>query len=130
MLFVLLPLVDLLLLLEVGSFLGVVPTVVLTLLTGFFGAWLVRREGRRVWFGWRQSLVTCTPPKHGLVDGALVLVGAVLLLTPGVLTDLLGLVLLLPWTRRPIGERVRVRIDRAIASREWRMTAGRWPRQD
>jgi UPF0716 protein FxsA len=115
--FVVLPLADLFLLLKMGSLVGFPATVGLTVLTGMAGAWLVRREGRRVWTGWSQALKTMSRPEYGLVDGALVLLGAALLVAPGVLTDLVGLAFLMPWSRRWIAARVRSSIDRRIEAR-------------
>jgi UPF0716 protein FxsA len=116
LIFVVLPLADLFLLLEVGSVLGFPATVALTVVTGVLGAWLVRREGRRVWLAWRRALGSMTPPEHGLVEGALVLLGGALLLTPGVLTDVVGIVFILPWSRRWIASHVRKAIDRRLSS--------------
>jgi UPF0716 protein FxsA len=116
LLFVVLPLVDLFFLLEIGSLLGLPATVAMTVVTGVVGAWLVRREGRRVWLGWRQALGGMTLPEHGLVEAALVLLGGVLLVTPGVMTDLVGIVFILPWSRRWIADRVRSAIDRRLAT--------------
>jgi UPF0716 protein FxsA len=116
LIFVVLPLVDLFFLLEIGSLLGLPVTVVLTVVTGVVGAWLVRREGRRVWLAWRQALGGMTPPEHGLVEAALVLLGGVLLVTPGVMTDLVGIVFILPWSRRWIAGHVRSAIDRRLAT--------------
>jgi UPF0716 protein FxsA len=115
LLFVVLPLADLLLLLEIGTWLGSPTTVALTVLTGVVGAWLVQREGRRVWRAWRKALDGMTVPEHGLVEAALVLLGGVLLVTPGVMTDLVGIVLILPWSRRAIARHVRAAIDRRLA---------------
>ncbi len=114
--FVVLPLADLFLLLEVGSWVGFPATVGLTIGSGVAGAWLVRREGKRVWHDWRQALARMEPPERGLVEGALVLAGAALLVTPGVLTDLVGILFILPWTRRWIARPVRKAIDRRLAS--------------
>jgi UPF0716 protein FxsA len=116
LLFVVLPLADLFFLLEVGSLLGLPATVAVTVVTGVVGAWLVRREGRRVWLAWRQALGELTLPEHGLVEAALVLLGGALLVTPGVMTDLVGIVFILPWSRRWIAGHVRGAIDRRLAT--------------
>ena len=128
LLFVVLPLVDLYFLLEIGTWFGLPATVVLTVLTGLVGAWLVRREGRRVWLAWRKALDGMTVPEHGLVEAALVLLGGVLLVTPGVMTDLVGIVLILPWSRRRIAGYVRAGIDRRLATGALRVAVmGRAP---
>ncbi len=128
LLFVVLPLVDLFLLLEIGTWLGSPATVALTVLTGVVGAWLVRREGRRVWLAWRNAINGMTVPEHGLVEAALVLLGGVLLVTPGVMTDVVGIVFILPWSRRWIARHVRAAIDRRLAHEALRVAVlGRAP---
>jgi UPF0716 protein FxsA len=114
-LFVVVPLLELYLLLWIGSLIGFWPTVGITLVTGLVGGTLAKREGLKVWRDWRQALTELRPPEQGVVDGLLVLVGGVLLVTPGVLTDAVGLSLLLPWTRRRIAAQIRARIDQRIA---------------
>jgi UPF0716 protein FxsA len=98
--FTLVPLLDLWLLLRIGGRLGLAPTVALVLGTGLLGAWLARREGARVLQGWRRAAAEGRLPEEGVLSGALVLAGGVLLVTPGVLTDVAGIALLLPPTRR------------------------------
>lgn len=111
LLFVVLPLVDLWALLAVGEVLGFWPTVVVTVGMAALGAFLGKREGRKVFAEWRASLRELRMPEDGLVSAALVLVGAVLLASPGFLTDFVGIALLAPWTRRPIARLVKRAID-------------------
>ena len=99
-LFVAVPLLELFLLLQLATLIDFWPTVALVVGTGLLGGILARREGRKVWREWQQALTTLTPPEAGVLDGVLVLAGAVLLITPGVLTDGAGLLLLFPITRR------------------------------
>jgi UPF0716 protein FxsA len=105
--FTLVPIVDLWLLLRIGGRLGLVPTVALVVGTGLLGAWLARREGARVLQGWRRAMADGRLPEEGVLSGALVLAGGVLLVTPGVLTDVAGLALLLPPTRRVAADGLR-----------------------
>jgi UPF0716 protein FxsA len=114
--FVVVPLLELYLLLWLGSLIGFWPTVVVVLVTGLVGGTLAKREGLKVWRDWRRALDELRPPEQGVVDGLLVLVGGAFLLTPGVLTDALGLALLVPWSRRRIASRIRSAIDRRIAN--------------
>lgn len=116
LLFIVVPLVELGLLLWIGHFIGFWSTVAIVLGTGLLGSTLAKREGLKVWRAWRRSLETLTPPEQGVIDGVLVLVGAALLITPGVLTDVLGLLLLLPGPRGMVAKRVRRAIDRRIAA--------------
>lgn len=107
LLFVVVPLGELYLLVGLSRIIGFWETVAITLLTGMLGASLARREGKRVWRNWNQSLSAGSPPADGIVDGMLVLVGGAFLVTPGVVTDAVGLSLLLPVSRRPVARWVR-----------------------
>lgn len=100
--FTLVPLVELELLLTIGSALGFWPTFSLVLLTAILGGWLAKREGLRVLRAWQTSLAQGELPAQSLTESLLVLIGGILLVTPGLLTDALGLSLLLPTTRRPM----------------------------
>jgi UPF0716 family protein affecting phage T7 exclusion len=91
----LIPAIEMLLLLELAERLGAVETVVLILLTGSLGASLAKREGLGVLRQLQQDAARGIPPADRLVEGVLVLIGGVLLITPGVLTDALGVALLI-----------------------------------
>jgi UPF0716 protein FxsA len=101
-LFIVVPLVELAVIIQVGSWLGVVDTLALLILISVLGAWLVKRQGvglvRRV----QAELAAGRVPGSALVDGALLLVAGVLLLVPGFVTDAFGLLLLLPPVRAGI----------------------------
>lgn len=99
LLIIILPAVELWLLVETGRLIGGWTTVALIVLTGVAGAWLARAEGRRVWREARMSLRAGEMPGHAVLDGLCVLLGAVLLISPGLITDVVGLTLLLPFTR-------------------------------
>lgn len=98
-LFLVVPLVELYVILRVGDVLGVFPTVALLLTVSLLGAALVRREGARTWQAFRLSLGSGRPPAKEVADGALVIVGGALLLTPGFVTDIVGLLFIIPITR-------------------------------
>ena len=99
-LFVVVPLVELYLLVVIGAWLGLGATILLTLGTGIAGGMLAKSEGLRVWQSWQRALAELRPPDHGVAEGLLVLVGGVLLITPGILTDLAGLLCVVPMSRR------------------------------
>lgn len=94
-----------------GSLVGFWPTIALIVATGVLGAAMAKREGLRVWAEWRSGLERGAVPAVGLVDGLLVLLGGLLLLAPGLLGDLVGLVLLVPPTRRFVATFVRTRLE-------------------
>ena len=101
-LFVVVPLVELLLLIVVGDAIGFGWTAVLVLVTGIVGARLVMRQGRMVWREIVTRLHAGQMPGVELAHGAMVLVGGAFLITPGILTDLFGLLLMVPWFRELI----------------------------
>ena len=115
LLFVIVPILELILLIEIGQVVGLLPTVALVIFTGVTGAWLARAEGLRVFFQFQRELASGRLPGQSLLDGISVLVGGAFLLTPGVLTDVVGFSLLIPVSRRWIQRRVRTRLERRIA---------------
>jgi UPF0716 protein FxsA len=100
LLFTVVPALELYLLLRLGELFGPLHTLLLIVVTGFVGASLARQQGLSVLRQIAEGLERGVPPGEKLLEGALVLVGGVLLITPGVLTDLTGIVLLFPLTRR------------------------------
>lgn len=114
LLFVLVPILELALLIQMGRLVGLLPTVGLVLLTGAAGAWLARSEGVRVLFRFQTELAGGRLPGQALFDGLCVLVGGAFLLTPGILTDFVGFSLLLPFSRRWIQRRMRRSLERQI----------------
>lgn len=116
LLFAAVPLVDLWLLVQVGRSLGPPATLALVLASALVGVRLAQREGRRVLAGWQRSMARGHLPEAGLLEGALVLAGGVLLVLPGVLTDVLGLLLLVPPTRRLAARALRRRLESGVRS--------------
>lgn len=102
--FLLTPVIEIYVIIQVGQQIGAVPTVVLLLAESALGAWLVRREGRRAWQALRGAFGSGRLPSRELSDAALVLVGGTLLLTPGFVTDALGFLMILP-VSRPVARR-------------------------
>ncbi|MFP4624901.1 MAG: FxsA family protein [Gemmatimonadota bacterium] len=113
-LFVLLPLVELALLIWVGQAIGLGWTLGIVVATGLLGATLARRQGLRAWGAIQAELREGRMPGGTLVDGLLILIGGIVLLTPGILTDLAGFGLLLPPTRNALKRTLRQRFERAI----------------
>lgn len=116
LLFTVVPAVELYLLILIGQWLGAFETVMIILLTGGLGAFLAKREGLGVLRTLQQEALTGIPPGDRIVEGLMVLVGGVLLITPGVLTDLTGFVLIMPWSRRWLAPRVKARLMKSFFS--------------
>ena len=112
--FTVVPLIELYLLLNLGRNVGVLPTVAFVLGTGLLGALLARHEGVRFLRDWQTSMAQGRLPEEGILSGALVLVGGALLIAPGVLTDVTGMLLLIPPTRRWVAGRLRRVMERRM----------------
>jgi len=97
--FIVVPLVEIYVLIQVGQVIGPWWTILLLILDSLFGTWLIRREGGRAWLALRVALESGRMPARELADGALILVGGTLMLTPGFVTDAFGILLILPFTR-------------------------------
>ncbi len=107
--FIVVPLVELWVIGLVADALTLGPTLVLLLLDSVVGAVLVRREGSRAWQAFRSAIGEGRVPDMEIIQGALLLFGGALLLTPGFVTDVLGLALVLPVTRAPLARLIRLR---------------------
>lgn len=114
LLFILVPAVELILLISIGQWIGAFPTIALIILTGALGAYLARLQGVQVLNQIRGEFRTGRLPAGSLVDGAMVLVAGAFLMTPGILTDALGLLCLIPATRRVIKSYAWTRLERAV----------------
>lgn len=117
--FVVVPLVELAVIIRVGQWLGVADTIALLFLVSVFGAFMVRREGLGVWRRFQTQLATGSLPGTELVDGVLILVAGALLLTPGFVTDAVGLSLLVPPVRAGLRASVRRRLTGRIERRRF-----------
>jgi UPF0716 protein FxsA len=116
-LFVVVPILELWVLIEVGQVIGTWNTIGLLLIVSFVGAWLVKREGLGVVRRFRAQLDEGRIPGKELADGVLIILAGALMLTPGFLTDVVGLLLLLPFTRAGIR---RTALRRLSAKVYWR----------
>jgi UPF0716 protein FxsA len=107
LLLTILPALELYLLIQLGQWMGTIETVALILVTGAVGAALAKREGLGVLRQLQEEARMGLPPADRLVEGLLVLIGGVLLITPGVITDLTGFLLIAPPTRRWLAPRIK-----------------------
>ncbi len=104
-LFIVIPIAELALLIQVGQVIGVWWTILLLIADSILGTWLIKREGGRAWQALRTALDSGRMPAKELADGALILIGGTLMLSPGFVTDAFGILLILPFTR-PIFRRL------------------------
>jgi UPF0716 protein FxsA len=99
LIFILVPIAELYVIIKVGGVIGVLPTLALLLADAVLGSMLLRHQGRAAWIRFNRALAEGRLPHKEVFDGVLVIIGGTLLLTPGFLTDILGLILLIPPTR-------------------------------
>ncbi len=114
LLFVLVPAIELVLLIQLGGLIGLLPTIAVIVITGFLGAGLARHQGVGVFRQVQSELASGRLPAHPIFDGVLILVAGALLLTPGFLTDLAGFLFLIPASRAVIKRLVWHRLERAV----------------
>jgi UPF0716 protein FxsA len=112
-LFVLVPLAELYVIIQVGHAIGALDTIALLLLVSAVGAWLMKREGMSVWRRFQRQVEAGNVPGREIADGVMILSAGALLLAPGFLTDLAGILLLLP----PVRAAVRAGVLRRAARR-------------
>jgi UPF0716 protein FxsA len=132
-LFVAVPLVELLVILRVGAVIGAGWTIGLLVADSVLGAWLLRVEGSRAWTQFRAALLDGRWPGDEVAQGALVIVGGTLLLTPGFVTDVVGFLLLVAPTRRLLSGWLRRRVAAGaswtVGGHPHRSARGRPPEQ-
>ena len=113
-LFLIMPVIELALLVQVDKLIGFWPTIGVIIATGLLGGYLARREGLSVWRRLNERLNTGGLPGRELLDGVIILVAGALLITPGVVTDFIGFLGLLPPSRAVIRKLVEKRIQKAM----------------
>jgi UPF0716 protein FxsA len=99
LLLIAIPILEVWLLVQVGQRLGLLPTVLILIVEAVIGVLLMRHEGSRAWKALNDAFTNGKVPTGELADAALILVGGVLLMLPGFLTDIIGFLFLLRWTR-------------------------------
>jgi UPF0716 protein FxsA len=98
-LFIVVPILELYVIIQVGQWIGVVPTLILLLADALLGSMLLKHQGRGAWRRFNEALAARRFPGREVADGVLIVIGGTLLLTPGFITDVFGLFLLVPPTR-------------------------------
>ena len=123
--FLVLPVAELYVIYQVGDAIGIIPTLLLLAADSILGSLLLRSQGRSAWRRFNEALAAGRMPHREVMDGVLVIFGGAFLITPGFLTDVLGVILLLPPTRsmvrrvlaRRVGQRVVVNVAGRAAER-------------
>ena len=115
-LFVLVPIAEIAVLIQVGQQIGVLETLALMVAVSFVGAWLVKREGVGVWRRAQRQIDAGVVPGRELVDAALIMLAGALLLTPGFLSDCVGILLLLPPVRAGLRRFVIARMRKRVVA--------------
>ena len=116
LIFIVVPLIEILLLIEIGSRIGALNTILVIVLTAILGASMMRHQGFTIMRNIQRDLSRGRMPTGELINGALVLVGGIVLLTPGFFTDAVGFILLIPATRGVIRKKIQLLIRRKIES--------------
>jgi UPF0716 protein FxsA len=133
-LFIVVPVVELYVIIQIGGLIGVVPTLALLLADALLGSLLLRQQGRGAWQRFNTALAERRFPGREVADGVMIAVGGTLLLTPGFITDIFGLLLLIPPTRAVARRLLRGLVARRflvvrmgdMAGRRWG-GSGDWP---
>ena len=112
--FSLIPIIELTLLIKIGTAIGVFNALLIVVVTGFSGAYLARAQGFQTMLRVRERLNRGEMPAEDLIDAVIIFSAGIVLLTPGLLSDIAGLLLLLPATRNPFKRWLRVQFDRWI----------------
>ncbi len=128
--FILVPLAELYILLRIGEAAGFLPTVGIIVFTGVLGAWLARHEGLRTARAIREELDAGHMPADRLMDAALILAAGILLLTPGILTDVTGFLLLAPPVRGVLRRWVKEALRKRFAGPEPEVIDVEWTQDD
>ncbi|MDX6697702.1 MAG: protein FxsA [Solirubrobacteraceae bacterium] len=99
LLFIVVPIAELYVIIQVGQAIGALPTIAILVADSLIGSMLLRSQGRLAWRRFNEAMSAGRPPAREVLDGALVIFGGAFLITPGFLTDVIGVFLLLPPTR-------------------------------
>jgi UPF0716 protein FxsA len=130
LLFTVVPLIELFLLVKLGTVIGIGPTVLIVISTGVLGAFLARRQGLGVLRRISQDLNEGRLPANALIDGLLILIAGAVLLTPGLITDALGFLLLVPQGRSVVRKQVAARLEKRAVVADPDVIDAEWYREE
>jgi len=114
LLFIITPVIEMAILIELGKRIGTLQTIGIIIVTGIIGASLAKSQGLRIYRRIRESVDHGELPHNHLIEGLLILIGGALLITPGILTDAAGFLLVIPWTRKLVREALKKYFRRKI----------------
>ncbi len=120
--FTLIPVIELYLLIKMGTVIGGFNTILIVIFTGFAGAWLARMEGLNTMIKVRNNLDQGIMPAEDLMDALIILIAGLVLITPGLMTDIFGLMLLWPVTRNAFKRFLRKKFDEMQAKGDINIT--------
>src|SRR4051794_14610878 len=115
LLFIVVPIAELYVIIKVGDLIGAPLTIALLIADSLLGAWLLKSQGRAVWQRFQATMQAGRVPHREVFDGVLVIFGAAFLITPGFITDIVGVVLLLPPTRALVRAWLARRLARRVS---------------
>ena len=130
LLFTIVPLLELFLLVKLGTVIGIGPTVLIVLCTGVLGAWLARQQGLGVLRRLSEDMAGGRLPTDALIDGLLILIAGAVLLTPGLITDALGFLLLVPQGRAVVRKIAAARFAQRVDVGDPGVIDAEWRRED
>ena len=116
LIFITLPILELAVLLRLDDAIGLFQTIVLIFLTGIIGAWLVRQQGISIIYKIKKEISDGNMPAKEMIDGVMILIAGAVLVTPGLITDIFGFLLLIPYTRNFIRKWILHRIEKYVNS--------------
>ena len=99
LIFIVVPIAELYVIIQVGQTIGALPTIAILIADSLIGSWLLRHQGRAAWRRFQLAVAERRPPAREVLDGTLIIFGGAFLITPGFITDIIGVLLLLPPTR-------------------------------
>jgi len=130
LLFTVVPLIELFLLVKLGTMIGIGATVLIVICTGILGAWLARWQGLGVLRRLTEDLNKGRLPADALIDGLLILIAGAVLLTPGLITDALGFLLLVPQGRAFVRRLIRARFEKRTVNGDPDIIDVEWRREN
>ncbi len=116
LIFIILPIIELALLIKIGTVIGVFNTISIIIITALAGSYMVKMEGLGVIRRFQENLSRGIFPSEELIDGAFVIIAGAFLITPGILTDITGFLFVFPPSRNLIKERIKIYLKRKIDS--------------